>query len=170
MKITLRNHLKHLFVITLTTITVVFALKYILRGEGWVLYDYLIYNSIFILILVVPTIVLHVNYYLKNHNMQLYEDSNSIILEVDEGRIELSKTTIKRVDYYVSFAKFEKRTPWLPWDEYHHVIIHLENGEQIIITSLLLENLDFFTNNEWETIIHKGLYRFAREVEEKNNS
>ncbi len=41
-----------------------------------------------------------------------------------------------------SFALAADWYQWMPWDNYNYSVIHLKNGQQFVVTSLLVPNMD----------------------------
>ena len=100
-----------------------------------------------------PALLLHLQYYLHNHETELLFEPKQNILEVyQEGqRIGFIRADIKRVVY----ARCSSRR--LFWSNYEYVQLHLHSGQIITITSLLLKLaplIDFLRNTHLETKQH----------------
>lgn len=97
-----------------------------------------------------PALLLHLQYYLHNHQTELLFEPKQNILEVyqDGQRLAFTRADIKRVLH----ARCSSRR--LFWSNYEYIQLHLHNGQIITITSLLLKLApltDFLRNTHLET-------------------
>ncbi|UOQ66710.1 hypothetical protein [Hymenobacter volaticus] len=97
-----------------------------------------------------PAFLLHLHYYLHNHDTELLFEPKQNVLEVyqDGQRLPFTRADIDRVIY----ARCTSRS--LFWSSYEYVQLHLHNGQILTITSLLLKLTplaDFLRNTRLET-------------------
>lgn len=69
---------------------------------------------------------------------------------------------IKKVTRHVSFRYYAKGPQILAWDTYNHSIIELYSGETVIITSLLIPDLDLPVSKD-KIIIERDIFRLVKE-------
>jgi len=103
-----------------------------------------IYVYIWIFIFVfdfLPTACLHIQYYLKNRNASVsIETSDRIIYNTPTGKFEFK---IEDITYFTCVSSYAgKAAPGLyGFGEYRYCEIGFANGESIILTSLMANNL-----------------------------
>ncbi|MDM8178165.1 hypothetical protein QT327_28035 [Olivibacter sp. 47] len=120
--------------------------------------------SIFLFtITVVPTIVVHLNYYTVNRGdvVKYVYQEREIIIKHRGVSINFNLDDIEEVVRYMSFNFAANRSSVLPWDGYNHAVIRLKNGKKLTITSLLVPNLNLPIDAE-KIIVKRGLYRLAK--------
>jgi hypothetical protein len=117
---------------------------------------------VFFIIFFVPVVVLHLNYYLKNKgDLFIYDGLNQRINFNHKGMtFEFIFEDIKYVKQFRSYPLAENRFQWTPWDNYNYSVIYLKNGESMIITSLLVPNLDLPIPQNKKQLI-KSFYCYA---------
>lgn len=163
-KIRFKDHYRHLlqliFMICIAPIVSWFFLR---TEENITAIDHIEILSPFIILIIVPTLVIHINYYLKSRKLSVLCTPSFIKINDAETEIIIDSSTVEKIEYHLSYSVSEKRLQWLPWDYYRHVVIHLKDGSSLILTSLLLRNdeFDFFNRNDFETEIHRSLFRLA---------
>ncbi len=96
-----------------------------------------------------PALLLHLHYYLHNHDTELLFEPKQNVLEVyqDGQRLAFSRADIRRVVY----ARCTSRR--LFWSNYEYIQLQLHDGQLITITSLLLKLTilaDFLRNTHLE--------------------
>ena len=91
-----------------------------------------------------PSILLHLNYYYINRSSKLfyYREKGKIEFINDKDMLGFTMDDIDSVVRFVSSNFAAGRAAFLPWDNYNHSSIFLKNGQRIIITSLLVQNLN----------------------------
>jgi hypothetical protein len=95
----------------------------------------LVLLSALILGFAAPALLLHLHYYLHNHDTEVLFEPKQNVLEVyqDGQRLAFNRADIRRVIY----ARCSSRR--LFWSNYEYVQLQLHNGQVITITSLLLK-------------------------------
>lgn len=109
------------------------------------LYDYYIICSFFFILLFVPQLILHIQYYRRDRKRIFYytPDEQRLGLRLDNGQLlEFTFDDIEYIERNKSRPLAEKRMLWFPWDSYHYSVIHLKSGGRILITSLLVPGMD----------------------------
>ncbi len=97
------------------------------------------------LVFFIPQLILHLRYYQLNKGRTLYYYPKKLLLslELNDGRkFDFSLMDFEYVELNKTFPFAEKRVLWTPWDSYNYSIIRLKNGQQFLITSLLVLDLD----------------------------
>lgn len=97
-----------------------------------------------------PALLLHLHYYLHNHTTELLFEPKQNVLEIyqDGQRIPFTRADIHKVVY----ARCTSRR--LFWSNYEYVQLHLQSGQILTITSLLLKLTplaDFLRNTHLES-------------------
>lgn len=159
-KINFKSHLRNGESIVLG-ILVCISFPYILGYIKGVNGNSFIWISIIMFVVgVLPTIIIHISYYLANRgDICMYEDG--IITIVHKGTsTSFNLDDIDRIERHMSFNLAADRAGFAPWDLYNHSIIHLKNKEKFIITSLLVPNLNL-PLEENRIIVKRGIYRLA---------
>lgn len=97
------------------------------------------------LLFLVPQMAIHLRFYLLNKGRTFFylPDQQRMSLMLKSGRtIQFSFDDIKRVERSKSIPLAENRAHWFPWDNYNYSVIYLKDGQQFVITSLLVPNMD----------------------------
>ncbi len=163
-KVRFKDHYRHLlqliYMICLAPLVSWFFLR---TEENNTIIDHIWILSPFIILVIVPALIIHINYYLRSKELSVL--CTPTFIKIDDGKAEyvVDFSTVDRIEYHLSYSVFEKRLQWLPWDYYRHVKIYLKDGTVLTLTSLLLkdEEFDFFYRNGFELDIHKSLFRLA---------
>ncbi|MEM8969551.1 MAG: hypothetical protein AAGE93_24250 [Bacteroidota bacterium] len=94
--------------------------------------------------LILPLLILHINYYLYSKNDKfLYDESREIMVYERKGMVtEFEAKNIESVVSYKSWPLAENRTPIFPWDVYHYTAIELKNGSLLKVSSLVVYEFD----------------------------
>jgi len=111
--------------------------------------------------IVIPTFLLHIRYYLINFRVGISIDNEILTVNYRNTKKIVTPQNTIRVDDYLSKSIAEQRLKWLPWDEYRHVKLHLNDGTIIILTSLLIDDFDFFYRNGFSIKEHKNIFRWV---------
>ena len=124
--------------------------------------DYWIGLIVFIL-LVLPAIIIHINYYLVNRGDVLEYSFERKEVTITHKQISISfyLNDIDFVEQSISFNKAANRSSVLPWDGYNHSVIHLKNGDLFTVTSLLVPDLNLPIEKE-KVKIKRNVYRLAK--------
>ena len=101
-------------------------------------------STVVFLLFFIPQLILHINYYTKNkHDIFFYDPVGQRITINHKGEsASFSFSDIQSIDRFKSYPLAENRMQWFPWDSYNYSIIRLKNGQEFIVTSLLVPNMD----------------------------
>jgi hypothetical protein len=91
---------------------------------------------------IIPLIYIHFNYYIENKNSILKLTENGISISRKNDLVVFEFNEIKKVEFNFSYTLYDKRFRWFFWDEYFYAEVHLKNGENLIITCLLFDQLE----------------------------
>lgn len=81
---------------------------------------------------------------------------------IHKGRpLTFTLDDIDHIEKYMSYNLAANRSGVVPWDDYHHTIIYLKNGQEFIVTSLLVPNLNLPLEEE-KIVMKTNLYRLAK--------
>jgi hypothetical protein len=90
-----------------------------------------------------------------------YEPIDKRITITHKGEsVSFMHSEIKVVYQIKSYPLAENRMQWFPWDNYNYSTIRLNNGQEFIITSLLVPNMDLPIEPKKIKII-KSFYPFC---------
>ncbi len=111
---------------------------------------------------VLPGLIIHVNYYNVNKNqiLEYFQNEGKIKVITNGINIVFVMDDIAHVDRYLSYNLEARRSSFLPWDNYNHSVIHLKDGKKIIVTSLLIPNLNLPISAQ-KVRTEKSVFRFA---------
>lgn len=101
--------------------------------------------SLLFLAVFIPQLTLHLRYYYLDRGRTLYYYPNRLMLslELRDGRkFDFPLDDFEHVELNQTFPFAERRVFWFPWDSYNYSVIRLKNGQQFVITSLLVLRLD----------------------------
>lgn len=104
------------------------------------LFEYLRTALFIFCVALIPTLVIHFNYYFKNRNDSLEIDGGLVVLSNGNDHRTISIDEITAIRCYMTTNFAEKNTPWLPWEEYHFFVI-VTDAEYYVITSLMFPRL-----------------------------
>lgn len=162
-KVGLRSHLRSGVSILLGLLVCVFF-PYILSfaKDGDIESFLIIPISIFI-VGVLPVIIIHISYYLANKGDTLtFSFQDRIITIFHKGNsTTFTLDDIDHIEKYMSYNLAANRSGIIPWDDYNHSIIYLKNGQEFIVTSLLVPNLSL-PLEDGKMIIKTNFYRLAK--------
>ena len=102
-------------------------------------------STLVFLMFFIPQLILHINYYTKNKGDMFFYDSAGKRVTINHNGESLNFTfdDIELIKRFKSYTIAENRMQWFPWDSYNYSIIRLKSGQEFIVTSLLVPNLDF---------------------------
>lgn len=114
-------------------------------------------------VFVVPTMIIHANYYLVSRGDVLKYNfvEQTITLRHNNKWITFHLEDIDFAVRYMSFNLAANRSSVLLWDGYNHTVISLKSGEMLTVTSLLVPNLNLPIDQKKITI-KRGFYRLAK--------
>ncbi|MEI8280689.1 MAG: hypothetical protein WCG87_13105 [Bacteroidota bacterium] len=121
-------------------------------------------STIFLLILCVPQIALHINYYKTNHgDVFIFDTAKKEIIFSHNGlKVEFHMDDIESLVLYKSLAVNRGDIQYLAWDAYNHGIITLKNKTRIIITSLLVGGEFKLPIPKDKIEVNASLYRWVK--------
>lgn len=89
----------------------------------------------------IPVAYLHLEYYFHNRCMVIDINEDSIVL-VHRGKSRrYLKSELRRIVVYKS-GSLDKGIPYLPMEQYHFAKVIAENGDIIVVTCLMLPNVE----------------------------
>lgn len=97
-----------------------------------------------LLLFLIPQLIIHICYYLLNRGRVLLydEEKKEITITINGKPYKFAFDDIAQIERNKSMPFAENRSRWFPWDDYNYSVIRLKNGQQFIITSLLVPNMD----------------------------
>lgn len=158
-EITLANHLKALqtFFIFLVLMIVVY---YKCLQINIISSDDLVFFILYFLIHFVAVAILHLEYYHYNHDMMITinELNNELLVKCEFGKENVyGFDEIKEIVLYLA-PSVERRSyfRFFPTENYHYASIYMNDGKELIFTSLLTSNVEDAINKiEGVTIIKR---------------
>jgi hypothetical protein len=160
-KIVFKNHLLHVFpmvIIVLITLAIGYYMSIINYGTP----PYSIY-TIWLGFHIVPTAFLHLNYLLVNNRstVQYESTTRNVQFTSKTDKVSFFLEEIKYARVVKSFALNKGNMQLLSWDSYNHMIIELENGTQIVLTSLLMGIHNPLPIPEEKITVEMNLFRWV---------
>lgn len=151
-KICLDHQIKHLWVIFYYGLVIVGGSFYISYNR----YDFIDYAKILViatvafLLFFIPQIILHINYFMRNKGVIFFYDptGQKITINHKGESVSFSFRDIELIKRFKSYPLAENRMQWFPWDSYNYSIIRLKGGQEFIVTSLLVPNMDLPIESE----------------------
>lgn len=110
----------------------------------------------------IPAIVIHINYLITNQKDVLFVDLNTWEFEMMRNgkKTSFALEDIKYVEKYMSFNFAANRSPFLAWDPYNHTIFFLNDGTKLVVTSLLVPNINLPLSEE-KILLKRNLFRLV---------
>jgi len=103
--------------------------------------------SIMFLLQLFPFIALYEDYYSENKADRLVYDSDKrtiIFIKGNNAPVEFTKNDVLVIKYYMSYPHKNQKGAMLAWDKFCYCDILLPDDKHVIITSLLVPDLDAF--------------------------
>jgi hypothetical protein len=144
-KITIKNQLTALRILIYNSIGFVGLAFYFYYQIGYI---FVVEASIFIyyLIMAIPAIYTHIQYYRLNKNDMVTFDMSQHSFRINNGDLILFKD-IETIIVYMSFVKYRKGfVKYLPSDNYQYARFKFKGREEYILTSLMIPELEEFIN------------------------
>lgn len=164
-KSTFKNRLSHFFPAYL--IIIAFGLLVIYMTFRFGTDDLLIYFYIGFCIYglggFLPTLYIHLTYLITNFKDEMIINFENEIIKYKhkEHSVLFHFSDICQIDEYKTYALSRKTPGWLPWDTYHYNIYTLKNGEKIIITCFMANELKLPIDNG-KIKLHKIVYPYIK--------
>jgi hypothetical protein len=97
--------------------------------------------SFYFIIDVLPTLILHIQYYLKNRNLKMEVDTNSRKFEIvtSSKTFDYSFDDIISLDY---FRPYGKGSGWNSFGMYRYYKIVVKDGAEYFITCLMINDIE----------------------------
>lgn len=139
-RITIKQHLILLTPLVIFNCLLFFGCQYILKIE-LTSSAFLITISVFFLIDAAPTLIVHLQYWLKNKGCQLIIDTQSRIIHFERANNKNIYTfdQIKSLHYYHSYAS---GTGWHSFGQYRFYKLVFSDETEMIVTSLMMNNIE----------------------------
>lgn len=145
-KLNFKNHLRHIWPILLYAIAMPFIGHYIFITKLGQYSNHTAFNvwSVFIVLFVFPSLILHLNHYLKCRNciFEYNKLSGKIAYIGSSARLDFYFRDIRKIMVYKSWPIAQGRTPIFAWDIYNYSKIELKEGKILKVSSLLVYELD----------------------------
>lgn len=152
LKITFGNQIKNLGLLILVSISYYCLIMLVAKD-----FIFSLSSHIFIIILLLPTLYIHISYVIKNYGDEYFVLKNSI---VDKRKgIEYCVDEIMKVEIH-KFGNLPHGNHFLPFHSYKFCRIILKNGNSFILTSLLKYNIDEFLKENMEGIVFDRHYEY----------
>ncbi|MEB2779595.1 hypothetical protein U3A58_04255 [Algoriphagus sp. C2-6-M1] len=110
-------------------------------GDTWIFVQL---SAALFLLFFVPLLILHINYYSRNKGDIFFYDpiGQRITINRKGESVSFSFSDIELIKRFKSYPLAENRMQWFPWDSYNYSVIRLKGGQEFIVTSLLVPNMD----------------------------
>lgn len=109
--------------------------------------DALLAFGIWFVLLTLPVIYLHIEYYFANRGQEIIIGDNSLLITTKNGNTHsINFTEFDKVILCKSASMDKGGIPIMPVEPYHYVRIITNSGEQIIITCLMYPKLEKVIN------------------------
>lgn len=144
-KICFENHLKNAWTILIyLSIFLILPIYMINRFESGEILVFIQLSFLGFLLFFVPQLILHTNYYMKNKGDIFFYDpvGQRITIKRKGESVSFSFSDIELIKRFKSYPLAENRMQWFPWDNYNYSVIRLKGGQEFIVTSLLVPDLD----------------------------
>jgi hypothetical protein len=163
-KITFRNQVQNAWPIVIDILVFTILPLYMINRYGRSDAAIFILMAVFLFLLfLIPQLILHFDYYLKNKGDILFYDPEGRWIKIDHKEVSsiFSFDDINLVERVKSYPLAEDRMQWFPWDSYNYSVIHLKNGQKFLVTSLLVPNIDLPIESN-KIKLRKTFYPFAK--------
>ncbi len=135
-QITLRNQFKSLAFLIYGSLMFAFLILYLYRDPLFNK-ELIVFFIIYYLILFIPTLFLHIDYYLKNRKDVFFIDTLEKSIRINNLKL-ISFNEVESVHYFMPPVWHRKGfIRFLPFEDYHYAKINFRNGEQFVFTSLM---------------------------------
>lgn len=162
-KVGLRSHLKSGVSILLGLLVCV-CLPYLLSlAKNENIKSFFVVPIAIFIVGVLPAIIIHINYYLANRgDTLLFSFQDRIVTIIHKGNsTTFTLDDIDHIEKYMSYNLAADRSGVIPWDDYNHTIIYLKNGQEFIVTSLLVPNLRLPLEGD-KIVVKTNFYRLVK--------
>jgi len=150
-KMSLNHHFKNAWTIIIYLLIISAVPLYMVNRFGTEdFFEFVKLSVITFLLIFIPQLVLHLNYYFRNKgDIFFYDPSRQKITIEHKGQsVNFSFSEIELIKRFKSYPLAEKRLQWFPWDSYNYSVIRLKGGKEFIVTSLLVPDMDLPIESE----------------------
>lgn len=163
-KICLDHHFKNAW--TILIYLVIFSVLPIYMINRFGSEDILVFvqlSVVVFLVFFIPQLILHINYFMRNKGDVFFYDptGQKITLNHKGESVSFSFRDIELVKRFKSYPLAENRMQWFPWDSYNYSVIRLKGGQEFIVTSLLVPNMDLPIDSD-KIVLNKKFYPFIQ--------
>lgn len=109
------------------------------------------------IIVLIPTIVVHISYLLENYNDE-YEVGKRHIID-NNKKVKYEVNSIYKIVVY-KYESLPSGIHFLPFHNYEYCKVILKNGESFIMTSLLKYNIEKFLKQTLEGVVFEKNYKY----------
>lgn len=162
-RITLNNHIKNSWTVLIYLVLSIAYVFYMISSYGFEDFSFFLISGVtFFCVFFIPVVVIHFNYYFTNkHDLFIYDELNQRISFTHRGETyDFFFKDIEHVKRFKSYPLAENRLQWTPWDNYNYSIIYLKNKKRLLVTSLLVPNLDLPISKARKSLV-KSFYCYA---------
>ena len=110
-----------------------------------------------VIIVLIPTIVVHISYLLENYNDE-YEVGKRHIMD-NNKKVKYEVNSIYKIVVY-KYESLPSGIHFLPFHNYEYCKVILKNGESFIMTSLLKYNIEKFLKQTLEGVVFEKNYKY----------
>jgi hypothetical protein len=110
-----------------------------------------------IIIVLIPTIFIHISYLIKNYNDE-YVISKKHIIDKNKN-VEYDTNSIYKIVIY-KYESLPSGIHYMPFHSYKYCKVILKNGESFILTSLLKYNIDEFLKQTLDGVVYEKSYKY----------
>jgi hypothetical protein len=135
-RVSIKNQFKSLEFLVYGSLLFSLLVYLIYKNEGYTK-DFGQFFFVYYMVLLIPTLFLHVEYFLKNRN-------DILTIDVEQKNIRINKQTdiafnqIENITYFMPPVWHRKGfIRLLPFEDYHYARITMKNGERFIFTCLM---------------------------------
>ncbi|WP_456462586.1 hypothetical protein [Reichenbachiella sp.] len=143
--ITTRNQILAGRTVSIYTLGSLLYLAYMVHRFGNSDIEFFLNTSLVLfLVFFIPHLAIHLNYYYSNKNDSFgYDDlKREVSFERDGLVVTYELDKVESLTQFRSGPFAEKRARMFPWDKYNYSIVRFNSGEEILITSLLVPQLE----------------------------
>lgn len=152
-KVTYLQQLKMLSYTIITTFLFFIVWIYFLHNslEG---YPFWVALVVLFIIGILPVTILHVQYWLVNKKSVLTIDINDNTIQYQSGseNFKFSAEDILKITLYTSYGR---NTGWYTFSGYRYFKINLKNSTEIIITCLMVNDIEYLIKSQLRANIDK---------------
>ena len=152
MKVNFKNQIQNLGALILLTLFYYSLIVYIEKNllQKW-------YWHLPVIIVLIPTIVVHISYLLENYNDE-YEVGERHIMD-NNKKVKYEVSSIYKIVVY-KYESLPSGIHFLPFHNYEYCKVILKNGESFIMTSLLKYNIEKFLKQTLEGVVFEKNYKY----------